>query len=48
VGSANAAQAVFRVLSRQLSGGEMAEVQASLPEHVREARIAAGEPIAVG
>lgn len=44
----DAAQAVFRVLSRHLSAGEIAKVQASLPEHVREAWIAAAQQIAAG
>jgi uncharacterized protein (DUF2267 family) len=46
VGPEDAAQAVFRVLSRHLSAGEIVKVQASLPEHVREAWVAAGKQIA--
>jgi uncharacterized protein (DUF2267 family) len=47
VGPADAATAVFRVLSRHLTDGEIAKVQASLPEPIREIWFAAEQQNAV-
>jgi len=46
VGAADAVTAVFRVLSRHLSGGQVAKVREALPGSIREAWSAAEQQIA--
>jgi uncharacterized protein (DUF2267 family) len=45
VGAADAAAAVFRVLSRHLTGGQIAKVREALPGSIRETWLAAEQQI---